>query len=234
VNRIKFNASYNYFYRIVFYIYGLINNLLFPLRLSLNYYYEDNKILFFINNLIEQNVLLLTLRESIQLYECVKSSSKIKGDIAEVGVYKGGSAKLIAEFKNNKMLHLFDTFKGLPQVAKEETLINTGDMAASFESVRNFLGRYKKVKLYKGLFKETSQKIDKKTKFSFVHLDVDMYKSTNQCLEFFYPRMSKGGIILTHDYPYLGGVKKAFDEFFEDKTETIIKLSGNQALVVKT
>ena len=40
----------------------------------------------------------------------VKATRKLSGDIAEVGVYRGGSAMIICEAKGNKKLHLFDTF----------------------------------------------------------------------------------------------------------------------------
>lgn len=66
-----------------------------------------------------------------------------------------------------------------------------------------------------------------------MHLDLDLYKATSESIEFFYPRMSKGGIILSHDYLTASGVKKAFDDFFSDKPEPIIEMSGTQCLIVK-
>ncbi len=50
-------------------------------------------------------------------------------------------------------------------------------------------------------------------RFSFVHLDVDLYESTLAGLEYFYPRLIPGGVILSHDYSILAGVKKAFEDF---------------------
>ena len=44
-------------------------------------------------------------------------------------------------------------------------------------------------------------------------------RAHRSCLEFFYSRMSPGGIILSHDYMTAPGVKKAFDDFFEDRAE---------------
>ena len=66
-------------------------------------------------------------------------------------------------------------------------------------------------------------------------MDGDIYESTLEGLRFFYPRMNKGGIILSHDYCSLGfpGVKRAFDEFMSDKPEPVIELWDSQALVVK-
>ncbi len=51
-------------------------------------------------------------------------------------------------------------------------------------------------------------------KFSFVHLDVDTYKSTLDCLAFFYGRMSRGEILISQDYHAATGVRIAVDEFF--------------------
>ncbi|MCP4540392.1 MAG: hypothetical protein GY832_24910 [Chloroflexi bacterium] len=59
-----------------------------------------------------------------------------------------------------------------------------------------------------GLFPKTGAFVSEK-EFSFVYLDVDVYQSTKESLEFFYPRMTKGGIILSHDYQY-PGVRQAF------------------------
>jgi Macrocin-O-methyltransferase (TylF). len=64
-------------------------------------------------------------------------------------------------------------------------------------------------------------------------LDVDLYQSTLDCLEFFYPRLNPGGIIVTHDYSWAAGVDRAFSEFFMDKPEKPIETIGYQAMVVK-
>src|ERR1017187_8484413 len=55
--------------------------------------------------------------EAYQIYTKVRKTEKITGDIAEVGVYKGGSAKLICE-TTKKPVHLFDTFEGLPNLSR--------------------------------------------------------------------------------------------------------------------
>ena len=69
----------------------------------------------------------------------------------------------------------------------------------------------------------------------FVHLDLDIYESTYKSLEFFYPRMVAGGIIVSHDYSNLTvpAVRRAFTEFFKDKREPVIPLWDTQCTVVK-
>lgn len=81
---------------------------------------------------------------------------------------------------------------------------------------------------YKGLFPQTAEPIKDK-KFAFVHLDTDLYESTLEGLKFFYPRMVKHGIILSHDYSTIKEVRRAFQDF----GEPIIELSMSQCLIVK-
>jgi hypothetical protein len=177
---------------------------------------------------------LLSYIEAYNICMAVKRTLKVNGDIAEVGVYKGGSAKLICENKENKLLHLFDTFEGLPDLCEidDPKQFHKGQFLCSFENVKDYLREYQNVRFYKGLFPLTAEPLKNK-KFSFVNLDVDLYKSTLSCLEFFYPKMNRGGIIISHDYSGASGVRKAFDEFFEDKQEAIIELSGSQCLIAK-
>jgi O-methyltransferase len=199
--------------------------------------YDDpprRQIIDLIRQLKRENALMMLDNEAYQIFMAVTKTGKIEGDIAEVGVFRGGSAKLIREANRKKTLHLFDTFEGLPSVeAIDQPQFNKGQFAASFDRVKSYLQEYKDVHFYKGIFPSTAAAVEHKT-FSFVHLDVDTYESTRSCLEFFYCRINRGGIILSHDYISAAGVRRAFDEFFADKVEPVIEMSGTQCLVVKT
>lgn len=170
--------------------------------------------------------------EMAQIASCVRVASALDGDIAEVGVSSAGSAKLIAETKGEKMLHLFDTYEGLPEPGNMDNGFLKRQYACSLESVQKYLASYRNVAFYKGLFPSTSGPVQDK-KFAFVHLDVDLYDSTLEALKFFYPRMTPRGILLSHDYSTFPGVRKAFDEFFSDKHERVMELSTSQCLVIK-
>jgi hypothetical protein len=178
--------------------------------------------------------LLLEDIEAYHLYMAAKRTQKVPGDIAEVGVYKGGSAKIICAAKGEKSLHLFDTFEGLPKVDEIDMVwpFYEGKFSASYDDVRRYLSTESNVCFYKGTFPATSGPVKENT-FSMVNLDVDTYESTRQCLEFFYSRMSPGGIFISHDYITAPGVKKAFDDFFEGKAEPVLETAGSQCLVVK-
>lgn len=201
-------------------------------------FYKDKKIIELIKSIKKEINFAFYPIEAYHIFSIAHSQSRIKGDMAEVGVYQGGSAKLICEAKTEHTLHLFDTFEGLPEVSNQDTHFGTkfwktGEFDnTSLEEVRTYLSDYENIKFYKGIFPETTNPI-KETQFSFVHLDVDLYQSTKDCLDFFFPKMVTGGVILTHDY-HTSGVKLAFEEFFQDKQIPWIELSGSQCLVIKT
>lgn len=231
--RICRSTQYSLLFKVAALIYETLNYFLLKFRIAIQYYYyADKQVLNLINKLRFRRGLLLTIPESLQLYEAAKAAAKINGDFAEVGVYRGGSAKVIAKVKGKKKLHLFDTFEGLPTGGVKDRYFTEGEYAGSLDYVKNTLRGESNLFYYRGIFPKSGKHLEK-SKFAFVHLDVDLYQSTKDCLEYFYPRMTKGGIIICHDYPSSTGVKKAVDEFIDDKPEAILKLSGNQGLIIK-
>lgn len=179
----------------------------------------------------EDRPFLMKPSELFLIYSFAKNQTYIDGDYAEVGVFKGATAKTICEAKGNKHLHLFDTFEGLPKVNEIDRRFKESMYKADHEYVKRKLSNYQNVHIYKGMFPKTGEKLSD-IKFAFVHLDVDIYQSTKDCLEFFYNKLSKNGILISHDY-HAEGVKKAFDEFFKDKPEKIIQLSMSQCMITK-
>lgn len=172
------------------------------------------------------------LNEAYQIYRAVENTAKIAGELAEVGTFTGSTARVICEAKGNRKLHLFDTFEGLPVPGDIDNRFQQGAYAASLEMVAPQFKQYPNVELHKGMFPMTGAALQD-TMFSFVYLDVDLYKSTKDALEFFYPRLSQGAVLMSHDYVQAPGVRAAFDEFFRDKPEPLILPSGSQVLISK-
>ena len=173
--------------------------------------------------------------ENYTLYSSLNAVKDLAGDIVEIGVYKGGTARLICELKGNKNLYLFDTFEGLPNTKDDDSFVQKGWLHnTSVESVKKYLANYENVHFLKGVFPETSAPVSSK-KFSFVHLDANLYQTTLDALEFFWPRMTSGGRIVCHDYNTnsMPGIKKAFSEFFKDELEKIIEIADSQVMVIK-
>jgi len=65
--------------------------------------------------------LLFSPDEAYVIFSIAKAQSILEGDMAEVGVYRGSSARLICEAKGNRKLQLFDTFDGLHNVSDADT-----------------------------------------------------------------------------------------------------------------
>jgi hypothetical protein len=171
--------------------------------------------------------------EAYLVYALARAQAKREGSFAEVGVFKGASAKLICEVKGDKPLHLFDTFEGLPEASEHDRNVHRkGQYACSLSDVQDYLRGYENVHYHKGLFPDSTADVEDQ-QYAFAHFDVDLYEGTRACLEYFYPRMIPGGIILSHDYGILAGVEKAFQEFVADKPEEIIEQPTTQCMLVK-
>lgn len=170
------------------------------------------------------------------LVQFARHTCVLPGHVAEVGVYRGGSARLLAGvFKGStKELHLFDTFAGLPKPDPKRDLYLEGELAASYEEATTFLEDYENIVFHPGLFPETAIGLEAH-RFCFVHVDVDLYQSVYDCCEFFYPRLVQGGVMIFDDYGSLKcpGAKLAVDEFFQKTIEHPCHLGTTQALLIK-
>jgi len=169
-------------------------------------------------------------------YQFLKHALRmVHGNVADIGVYKGGSVRLFGEMatKAGRKTYGFDTFTGEPETAPWIDIHKEGDFSdVNFEDVQKFVKNFD-VELFKGVFPETGDVI-KDDRFCFVHIDVDLYLSCQDCLEFFCPRMSDGAIILLDDYGTKScpGIKLATDEFVFDKDKSLIFLPTGQAVII--
>ncbi|MCR2745787.1 TylF/MycF family methyltransferase [Limnobacter parvus] len=144
----------------------------------------------------------------------------VQGDFAELGVWRGNTAAVLAHYakQQGRQVFLFDTFegfnandlKGVDQKHVEGAFQNT-----SVELVRSIVGHVDCSHIVQGYFPESLQPEHAERTYSAVSLDCDLYEPMKAGLAFFYPRMPKGGIFFLHDYSshYWPGSKQAIDEF---------------------
>jgi len=145
----------------------------------------------------------------------------IQGSCAEVGVFRGDFAREINHYFPDRKLYLFDTFEGFDKRDIETKRPNETTVAAwdcsdtSIEIVLSKMEHRENCIVKKGWFPETADGVE--DKFCFVSLDADLYKPIKAGLEFFYPRLVNGGIIMVHDFNYninnYQGVRDAVKEF---------------------
>jgi predicted O-methyltransferase YrrM len=143
-----------------------------------------------------------------------RSCANVPGDVAEVGVYRGGSAVVISKALPNKKVHLFDTFTGQPEDDEHPTGPHQkGDFAdTNVSDVESFLTGCP-VKFHVGRFPDTAPNDDQR--YSFVHLDADTLQATVAGLTYFLPRLNKGGVMVFDDWEWerCPGVKEALAKF---------------------
>jgi O-methyltransferase len=181
--------------------------------------------------------------EQLSLYIYLKN---IVGSIAEVGVFRGEFSHHINRLFPDRRLYLFDTFEGYDRRDFDLEKTNnevfdeflTGAEAinrladTSVELVLGKLPNLQNVVIKKGYFPSTFDLKDEV--FSFVFLDLNLYQPTIEGLKIFYPLMSKGGIILVHDYFYgtQNGVYNAVNEFLEEMSLSAVPAADNTAIAI--
>ncbi|HUE79356.1 MAG TPA: TylF/MycF/NovP-related O-methyltransferase [Sphingomicrobium sp.] len=183
--------------------------------------------------------LLMTDAAALQIQICVRAARQLDGLMAEAGVLMGGSARLICEAKRDVPLHLFDVFETVQSASASpcsplEQSIRDHFKAThgTADAVRRLLRAYPHVHLHPGVFPASVPPVLRAARFSFVHLDMDLAESTREGLEFFYPRLVPGGMLVGDDYQDVF-VRKAFTDYFRPYPETPIELPWGQVLVVK-
>jgi hypothetical protein len=179
------------------------------------------------------------------LWSLYRSVAHLAPCTAECGVYTGGSSFLICragEQRGTLEKHFgFDSFEGLSAPvpkdlpsAETSYLWEPGDLAVDEEHVRSMLASCSSVELYKGWIPDRFDEVGD-AEFSFVHIDVDLYEPTRASIEFFYPKLVTGGILLCDDYgsEACPGAKLAMDEFCErHKLAPVVDLGTCQGMII--
>ncbi|MDR3086833.1 MAG: TylF/MycF family methyltransferase [Azoarcus sp.] len=169
------------------------------------------------------------------------NTRKIVGDFAELGVYKGSSAAVLAHYaaQQNRQLFLFDTFSGFDYRdmtgidGHRQTLFSDANLA----NVKQQVGHEDICHYCVGFFPDSIPADVHDRQFAFVSLDCDLYQPMKAGLEFFIPKMSPGGFIFAHDYSsgYWPGCKQAIDESVTAHNLSLVLLpdkSGTAILVI--
>jgi O-methyltransferase len=167
------------------------------------------------------------------------AKEQITADLAELGVFRGNTATILAEIarRMGTTAYLLDTYEGFASEdlegvdAQMRGVVDFKD--TSLQAVRSFVGE-QNVRFIKGRFPETSSQIPGDARFCLVNIDCDLYAPFRSALEFFYPRMVPGGFLIMHDYAsrLWPGAEKAVVEFFADKPEKVIPIPDRAGTAV--
>ena len=184
---------------------------------------------------------LFTIYQIIEYLKNSKHDGRLQ--MAEIGVYKGGTSYFIATAAQKLGLlythSCFDTFEGHPKSDINRS-IETTHVAGSFrdtsyEAVSEYLSIFKDVKVYKGRFQDTCQVLEDEI-LQFAYLDMDIYEPTIFALNYLNNKIIKGGVILLDDYGFAScpGIEKAVKEFTQVNGNYFgISLLSGQYILIK-
>jgi O-methyltransferase len=173
----------------------------------------------------------------------------IPGAIVECGVWRGGMIAAISEILGNERnCYLFDSFEGLPEAKeidgeaarkwqsdKVGAMYHNNCKAEDFyaQEAMNLAG-CKNYQLVKGWFSETLPKFNPDQPIAILRLDADWYESTIQCLDFLYPKVAKGGIIILDDYYTWDGCSRALHDYLsKNSLDTKIRQLLDNCYLIK-
>jgi hypothetical protein len=177
--------------------------------------------------------------------------SRLKGDFIEFGVNKGFMSSAIMQSldwnSQNKKFYLLDTFHGLDErsvldIEKKEGIlennrqaISNGFYTTSIESVRANFSEWERVIIIEGAVPETLSLIDSNT-FSFVHIDMNCAPPEVAALEFIWPKLEEGGVVLLDDYAFRGyhNQKLAIDRLGKKIGFETLSLPTGQGVIIKS
>jgi hypothetical protein len=182
---------------------------------------------------------MVGFRRLMNAYDLVVEADRrgVEGAIVECGVFKGGSAAVVAMAAPRRRVWLFDSFEGLPEPTVEDgaaALAYAGDRGSgALQPIDRCVGPLEvveelfferlgidpsRVEIRKGWFQGTlpgaSHEIGR---IAVLRLDGDWYDSTKVCLEQLYDLVAAGGFVIIDDYGYWEGCRRAVDEFLASR-----------------
>jgi O-methyltransferase len=164
---------------------------------------------------------LVDVYRCYELWSLTRELANVPGALIEVGVWRGGSGAVIAKSASlagiQDTIYLCDTFQGVPKAGRRDPVYRGGEHAdTSRSTVEALLAKMglSNTKVVPGVFPEESASAVSSERFRLAHIDVDVYQSAKDCVEYLWPRMSTGGVVVFDDYGFDGlrGVREYADE----------------------
>ena len=191
-----------------------------------------------------RNVEGSTLLDAMRCYELwtlVRQSQKLdRGALLEVGTWRGGSGSIIAKAADlcgiGERVYLCDTFQGVVKAGASDTRFKGGELRAAKAEAEATVRRMNlaNVEILPGIFPDETGSALSDKQFRFAHLDAKVYQSTKDALDWLWPRLVRGGIVVFSDYGIYGceGVTRLVNEIvFESDRLFIHNLNGHGILI---
>lgn len=170
---------------------------------------------------------------------CAHHCKDLPGDYVECGVNKGGMARAAIHYTgfkstSTKKFYLLDTYQGTPthSLRPEETRRNKYEEC--YEDVKKNFKDFPNVKIIRGEVPATLQKVTSQS-ICFLSLDMNAVDPEIAAADYFWDKLTAGGIIVLDDYNNVGHElqKKGFDTFAAKHGLKVLSLPTGQGLIFK-
>lgn len=145
--------------------------------------------------------------------ELARKCESLPGNVAELGVYRGGISLMLAQLVPLKTVYAFDTFTGIPNADPAFDVHGNGDFSDVGDTLE-VLNAQKNIAPVVGIFPASAEGIE--GQFCLAHFDGDTYQSCVDFIAYFVPRMVEGGFLVFDDWKWhkCEGVTKAISDAF--------------------
>lgn len=185
---------------------------------------------------------LVDIYRCFELWSLSNQVAHLPGDFLEVGVWRGGTGCLLAHrlahLNSRQRVYLCDTFSGVVKAGAMDSTYRGGEHADTSVSIVEDLADGLDIHNYEilqGVFPEQTGDKIADHKFSLCHIDVDVYESARDVLDWVWPRLLVGGVVIYDDYgfPACDGVTRLVNERMETKGALTLHNLNGHAVVIK-
>ena len=184
---------------------------------------------------------LVDMYRCFELWQIGKRLKNSTAAIIEVGVWRGGTAALLAKANNNNSpVYLCDTFEGVAKAGEKDNQYKGGEHAdTSIETVEKLMKQLdiSGYHILKGIFPDVNADQVADQKFKICHIDVDVYDSAKDIFNWVWQRMIVGGVVVFDDYGFAAcaGITQLVNELADSTPDAFFVHNINgHGLLIKT
>jgi O-methyltransferase len=186
---------------------------------------------------------LVDIYRCYELWSLIQMVAHLEGCFLEVGVWRGGTGALIAKRALlsgiSDTVYLCDTFEGVVKASDDDPMYAGGEHADTSPEVVDALLKdleLPNARILRGIFPDDTSSSIEETAFRFCHVDVDVYQSAKDIVEWVWQRLVVGGIVVFDDYGFetTPGVTRYVDELKPLHDRVIVHNLNGHAIAVRT
>lgn len=156
----------------------------------------------------------MAIINSENLKELMKNSSKVNGEVIEIGVFVAETFHRLAPLANSygKKAYAVDSFAGMAEPLPQDLVsgnqypkgrLSNGGVEKFKKIMKNYGVNDDIYECVEGYVPNVFKKFDvsnPETEFSFALIDLDHYLPTKHALSWVWPKLNKNGILVLDDY----------------------------------